>query len=167
MRDALGGSFNIMFVAVFITLISGYLAFSVSYSKAFKVKNKIISIIEQYQGYDSPEKRDIVNRKIEEYLDEIGYNRDIKSEESQARANKLKGPRDWIDGCKDGYCVSRTYVDAVTDSSGTVIGSHTGKVKCYYTVVTFVNVPIPIFQNLLPYLSFFQTSGDTMTIYED
>lgn len=166
MRDALGGTFNIMFVAVFITLISGYLAFSVSYSKAFKVKNKIISIIEQYQGYDSPEKQKVVNEKIEAYLDEIGYNRDIDRAESQRRANQLKGPRDWIGGCKDGYCVSKTYVDAVTNSDGSVIGSHTGRVKCYYTVVTFVNVPIPIFQNLLPYLSFFQTSGDTMTIYE-
>jgi hypothetical protein len=50
MRDAFGGLLNIVIIVVFMTLVSGYLAFNVSYAKAFKVKNKIISTIENYNG---------------------------------------------------------------------------------------------------------------------
>ena len=53
MRDAIGGVVNVAFIAVFLVIVSGYLAFSVSYNKAFKVKNKIISILEQYEYYNS------------------------------------------------------------------------------------------------------------------
>ena len=35
MRDAFGGLLNIVIIVVFMTLVSGYLAFNVSYAKAF------------------------------------------------------------------------------------------------------------------------------------
>ena len=41
MRDAFGGLLNIGIIVVFMTIVSGYLAFNVSYAKAFKVKNKL------------------------------------------------------------------------------------------------------------------------------
>ena len=42
MRDAFGGIVNIAIIVVFMTIVSGYLAFNVSYTKAFKVKNYFI-----------------------------------------------------------------------------------------------------------------------------
>ena len=50
MRDAFGGIVNISMIVVFLVIVSGYLAFNVSYTKAFRVKNKIITTIEQYEG---------------------------------------------------------------------------------------------------------------------
>ena len=50
MRDAFGGLVNIVIIVVFIVVVSGYLAFNVTYTKAFKVKNKMISLLEQYEG---------------------------------------------------------------------------------------------------------------------
>lgn len=145
MRDAMGGIFNIAFLAVFITVISGYLAFSVSYNKAFKVKNKVISTLEQYQ-HDSPTAR----AKISEYIDKLGYNTTMDT----SRVAKIKADEaNW--NCCYGYCVKWT-----PDKEG----SEAGIPKGYYSVVTFVNVDIPIFNKFLPYLSFFQTTGDTMTI---
>ena len=44
MRDAIGGSVNLVIIVVFMLLVSGYLAFNINYTKAFKVKNKIILI---------------------------------------------------------------------------------------------------------------------------
>ena len=44
MRDAFGGVANLVIIVVFLTLVSGYLAFNVNYTKAFRVKNKIISL---------------------------------------------------------------------------------------------------------------------------
>ena len=43
MRDAFGGLLNMVIIVVFLVLVSGYLAFNVNYTKAFRVKNKIIT----------------------------------------------------------------------------------------------------------------------------
>ena len=135
MRDAIGGVFNITFVAIFIVVISGYLAFTISYSKAFKVKNKIISVLEQYQGY-SPAAQD----KINIYIKEIGYN----------TVNKQKEGWD----CQMGYCVKWN------DETSSANSFPTG----YYSVITYVQIDLPIFNKFLPFLNKFQTTGDTMTI---
>ena len=50
MRDAFGGIANMVVIIVFLVIVSGYLAFNVNYTKAFRVKNKIISTFEQYEG---------------------------------------------------------------------------------------------------------------------
>lgn len=144
MKDSLGGIFNVAFLAVFITVISGYLAFSVSYNKAFKVKNKVISTLEQYQ-HDSPAAR----KKISEYIDKLGYNTTADT----SRLERVRNDDSW--NCCYGYCVKWTYDEA---------GSEAGIPKGYYSVITFVEVDIPVFNKFLPYLSFFQTTGDTMTI---
>ena len=43
MRDAIGGVVNITIIVTFLVIVSGYLAFNVNYTKAFRVKNKIIT----------------------------------------------------------------------------------------------------------------------------
>ena len=50
MRDAYGGVVSISIVVVFLVLVSGYLAFNVNYTKAFRLKNKVISVLEEYEG---------------------------------------------------------------------------------------------------------------------
>ena len=142
MRDAIGGVVNITFIAIFMVVVSGYLAFSVSYNKAFKVKNKIISLLEQNEGYKLG-----VNDKIEDYMKNIGYNTDIDT----SRVRNID--ESWT--CGQGYCI-KYFPD--NDSADA------GLPKGYYSVVTFVWIDVPIFNKFLPYLSFFQTRGDTMTI---
>ena len=53
---------------VFIVLFSGYLAISVNYSKAFNVKDKIVTIIEQNEGLNNNAQTEIDN-----YLSGVGY----------------------------------------------------------------------------------------------
>ena len=68
MKEAMGTTmvFNliIIFVSVFIALLVGSLA----YSKGFKVRNKIIDIIERNEGYN-----DTAKTQIDENLADIGY----------------------------------------------------------------------------------------------
>ena len=45
MRDAIGGVFTLQIILVFVLLINGYMAYSVNYTRAFRVKNEIINII--------------------------------------------------------------------------------------------------------------------------
>ena len=51
MRESIGGAWLFGIVIVFIFFFSGFLAYSISYTKAFNVKNNIISFIEEYEGY--------------------------------------------------------------------------------------------------------------------
>ena len=68
MREAIGGTWIFGIVITFIVLFSGYLAVSVNYSKAFRVKNELVSLIEKYEGH-GPE----AQKQIETYLDGVGY----------------------------------------------------------------------------------------------
>ena len=51
MRDAIGGTFMLRILIIFIVLYIVFMCFAVSYAKTFRLKNKVIDILEQ-QGYD-------------------------------------------------------------------------------------------------------------------
>ena len=141
MRDAFGGIVNIAIIVVFLVLVSGYLAFNVNYTKAFRVKNKIISTLEQYEGVCPEESA--CDRIITNYMKEIGYN---------AEGFRLSG---YDCRMEKGYCIRR--VEASTDTGG-IDGSN----KFYYEVVTKINIEIPIINRIG--LRFFQVSGSTKLI---
>ena len=46
MRDAVGGSFMIKLIIVFLVLYIIFVAVALNYAKAFRVKNKVLDIIE-------------------------------------------------------------------------------------------------------------------------
>ena len=50
MKDAMGGTWLTGLVIIFIALFAGFLAYSISYTKAFRTKNEIINIIEKNEG---------------------------------------------------------------------------------------------------------------------
>ena len=47
MRDAFGGLFMIRLMLVFIVIYVAFAAISLNYAKAFRIKNKVISYIEE------------------------------------------------------------------------------------------------------------------------
>lgn len=47
MRDAFGGEFMMRLLLIFIVIYVGFTAVSLNYAKAFRVKNKVISYIEE------------------------------------------------------------------------------------------------------------------------
>ena len=68
MSDATGqaGLLNIMLaiIAIIIVLLAG----SISYSKSFRVKNRIIDIIEKHNSYDMA-----AREEVEQTLSKLGY----------------------------------------------------------------------------------------------
>ena len=50
MKDAVGGSLLLNLVVVFTSIVILFFAGILSYSKAYKVKNKIIEVVERYDG---------------------------------------------------------------------------------------------------------------------
>ena len=51
MRDAIGGLVSINIIIFFLFLVNGYLALSVNYTKATRMKNYIVKTIEAYEGH--------------------------------------------------------------------------------------------------------------------
>ncbi len=140
MRDAFGGAVNVLFIAIFIAIVNGYLAFTANYNKAFRIKNRIISLIEQNEGYDSSDED--LKKRITGEMSKIGYS-----------ASGLE--IDNYDCVKEyGYCVKEE----------TAPGNSSELEKKQYTVVAVVNVDIPVFKKLLPKMKFFQVSGTTKAI---
>ena len=56
MRDAIGGVFSLQIILIFVILINGYMAYSVNYTRAFRVKNGIINIVEEREGFSQNSK---------------------------------------------------------------------------------------------------------------
>lgn len=146
MRDAFGGVVNMVIIVVFLVIVSGYLAFNVNYTKAFRVKNKIITTIEQYEGNCSSI-NGACDQAITSYMREIGYS--IQSGFS-------------LDGynCRNGYCIQEVNAENNEDPSIVLEGSD----KVYYKVVTVIYIDIPIINKIMPNLKMFQVSGTTKVI---
>lgn len=144
MRDAFGGIVNLAMIVVFLTLVSGYLAFNVNYTKAFRVKNFIITSLEQYEG--NCEQGSACANKIGNYIKSIGYN---------APDLRVSG----YTCVSEGYCFSKFLVSEETNGA-----YNESQDKVYFRVVTQINIDIPIINKILPSMKIFQVSGNTKLI---
>ena len=141
MKDAFGGILNIAFIAIFLMLVSGILGLVVNYTKAFKMKNIVISTIEQYEGASgcfSNEDSGCRGKMMSEAKN-IGYN------PSSLQCPTTKG---YVKS-NDLFCYKR-------------IESDSGK-NYVYSIITQVDINIPIINNIMG-LSIFQVHGDTRAI---
>lgn len=154
MREAIGGSWIFGIVALFIALFSGFLAYSVSYTKAFKVKNEIINMIERSEGFTTSISADVSN------LGEVALAQD-ESVEAQAYAVILKMGYNSADiDCSindtgvmmtGGYCVKKVCAET-GDAEDT---------KVYYKVTTYIKLKLPIFNIMFKV----PISGETKALY--
>ena len=143
MRDAIGGLVNLVIIVVFMVILSGYLAFNVNYTKAFKVKNKIISTYEEYEGNCYNESSACV-QEILAYMKSVGFDR-----KNMPTNLASKGYT-----CSNGYCYLRQ--ESKNEISGTV----------HYKIVTQITLDIPIINKVMRGLNVFQVSGSTSSIHE-
>ena len=68
MRQAIGGTWVMQLVITFTFLFAAFLALSINYSRAFKIKNETLSIIEKGEGVTNDSVRVLSN-----YLNNNGY----------------------------------------------------------------------------------------------
>jgi hypothetical protein len=148
MRDAMGGSVALVIIVVFIVIALGYMAFNVNYTKAFRMKNKIISVYEDYDGNCLSDCRSA----IKEYSKTIGY----------SSGNNMNCPAGYRNS-DNLYCYKKMENLNVTNNDGVI--NDTRK-RSYYRVITKINVEIPIINNILD-LKIFYITGDTKTFEEE
>ena len=140
MRDAIGGLFNIWIILIFIALVSGFMAFNINYTKAFRVKNQIITSIEKYNG--NCETNSSCYNEIVNFMDNIGY--------SAANISSEDGERCFTN---EGFCIKKNSVSTN--------GVDASLNKFYYSVRTIISIDIPIIREVMPHIRFFQVKGDT------
>jgi len=147
MREAIGGTWLLGFVVLFIVLFSAYLAVSINYTKAFRVKNQIINIIEENEGFtksrgdvagkplDQLQNSNKTEDKIYHYLKEIGYATTNIEDDRCENGSMQTG----------GYCVER-----VCTRQGS-----------YYKVTSFIKIELPlIWQSFV-----IPVKGETKVLY--
>ena len=155
MRESIGASWILSIVLVFIALFSGYLAFSINYSKAFRVKDGIVERLEKYNGPNNESLQEIAR-----FIDEVSYT-------SKGNCSKLFGDdRLPSMGVTVGelhpdiplssnenyhYCLQKVNPDSPIE----------GQIKSsYYRVVVFFSLSLPIFD----IGSTFHVDGETINI---
>ena len=140
MKDAFGGILNLVLVSVFLVIVSGILGFGVNYIKTFKMKNVVISAIEQYEGagcFDNSKDTGCAER-IDEGAKSIGYHPVLIN-------------------CPNGYTRINDYFCYKENPAPM------GNNNIYYSIITQVDINIPIVKNIMGF-SFFQVHGDTRVI---
>lgn len=139
MRQALGNTFVLNVVIVIVIIMMALIIGSLSYTKAFKVKNLIISTIEEHEKFD-----DVARSSIESSLAEMGY-----------RIN-----RNGVQRCKVDATSDET---ALTNSSSyryCVVQRKTAK-GVYYRVTSYMYFDFPIIGEKLE----FPVYGETRMFY--
>ena len=150
MRESIGGTWLVGIVIVFIVIFTSYLALSVNYSKAFKVKNGIIEIIEENEGLTDKAQTQIVS-----YLNAAGY---------YVYGNCNKVDPEYTDGEQNGVLTgyerqgsTNKYKYCVYERS---ISNDTLNRK-YYRVTVFFKFDIPLLYNVFT----FPVTGETKAVY--
>ena len=143
MREAIGGSLLLNLVIIFASIIILFFISILSYSKAYRVKNRIIEITEKYGVYDSQ-----VANEINSDLSAAGYDVSSPTKCSDIRERLIseKYPNEAsgeerlsgnLNSYGYNYCVFEILNNSVNET-GT-----------YYVVVTFVKFEFPIIGDML------------------
>lgn len=141
MREAVGGSLLLNLVVIFTSIVIIFFIGILTYSKAYRVKNRIIEIIEKYDSYNSQ----VVN-EINSDLRTAGYNTSNSNRCDDVRKDLIEGNN------------SKYVEDKLSENKNTygynycvfeVTGNSVNEGGAYYVVVTFVQFEFPIIGDLL------------------
>ena len=136
MREAIGTSYVVNFIITFFILFILVFLATLSYTKAFKVKNKIVDIIEEYEGDvvdTSSQLKSGPQGDINSKLGQIGYR--VSDKKKCKKNGRYEGNA--FDNAKE---ISK---NGNSNYHYCIYQVDTGKGK-YYGVVTYIYFDIPI-----------------------
>lgn len=136
MREAIGTSYVVNFIITFFILFILVFLATLSYTKAFKVKNKIVDVIEEYEGDvvdTSSQLKSGPQSDINSKLGQIGYR--VSDKKTCKKNGRYEGNA--FDNVKE---ISKS---GTSNYHYCIYQVDTGKGK-YYGVVTYIYFDIPI-----------------------
>ena len=137
MRESVGSTWTIQAVIFFILIFSAFLSLVIQYSKAYIIKNEVLTILEKYEGAES------TKTIIGDYVRNQGY----KTRGACPQEPDWYGAVDYdvyekaVSGKKYYYCIKKNSLKT----------SKKNKYKYYYNVVFFYKFNLPIFGELHTY----------------
>ncbi|MBR1376899.1 MAG: hypothetical protein IJ565_03700 [Bacilli bacterium] len=141
MKESIGNAFLMTLAIVFSFLIMMIIIGTIAYTKAFKAKNKIVGIIEKYNGY---EEDGDAEKDIYEDLRKMGYTVNTDSTRKCKEIEDMRIVHDIRPGRFD-YCI---YEKVTTRGP-------------YYHIIVYVHFDIPAIGQYLT----LQVKGDSQIIY--
>ena len=137
MREAIGNSFVLNFIITFLFLFMLIFVATLSYTKAFKVKNRIIDTIENYDGNIA--NNGTLNTNFKDELDtklsEMGYRISRKNDCNDAKSNRITS--------NENYNNKVTTLNTQSSYRYCIYESDTERGK-YYTVVAYIYFEVPL-----------------------
>ena len=143
MRESLGGSMLLTLVVIFTSIVIIFFAGIMAYSKAYKAKNKVIEIIEKYDG-NITDFFNNVEAPVNESMELMGYRVSDNSEPDCSGDSSR--------GCATNLAEDSGYYYCICQHS---VGS--GR---FYEVITYVQFDFPIIGSLLT----FPVKGETRVL---
>lgn len=141
MKAATGNAMLMNIIIVFLVIVMALLVTSISYTKAFRIKNRIVDIIEYYDGNFSDNETKITN-DINDSLSSVGY--------KLSGSNKCKE----IDN-KQALNINSNYQVCIYEYND----SNRGK---YYKVIAYMYFDVPVVGGMLN----IPVSGETKVFYD-
>lgn len=149
MNKSISGLWLFSIVIVFMMMLIAYVAISINYSNAYKLKTKLVTKLEQYDGWNNTAKAE-----IDSIISAAGYR--------QTGFCKVPDDNSKYIGVLDGhitdnpqgrqnYCISRTVRS----------GQNGGEDKYYYEITVFLGFNLPVLGDLYT----FKITGETGAIY--
>jgi hypothetical protein len=154
MRESMGTSWLFQIVIMFVLIFVAYLTVTINYSKGFKTKNEVITILEKYEGLTDGGTSGYGSiTVINNYLSGVGYSAtgSCPSEYYGAKSltNNTYSNFEYVDGSSGSkyyYCIKK------------VTGYYEHKpTRSYYMVTLFVNMNLPS----IGHIADFQATGRT------
>lgn len=149
MRQAIGSTWIMQLVIVFMLLFVAFLALTINYTKAYKIKNEVVSILEKYEGPNSGENGSI--SIVNNYLRYHGYRSVGSCSDDSFGATSLDSSTlvPAIAGNKYYYCVRRV---------GTSTQTFPDRVN--YELELFFRFNLPLLGDIFT----FRVTGETIDI---
>lgn len=161
MRESIGSALIFNLMIVFISILALLFVGSIGYSKAYKVKNKIIEEIEKTETYDRATAEEIekwLNGESDGDIREggIGYKK-LTSGMTSSCPNYEDDGLTYVPISTDSryhYCVYKANTCSTDKQSS-------GSANCgtYYRVIAFMYINLPVIEDLLE----IPVMGETMT----
>ena len=139
MKSPIGHTFIYNIIILFLVIVFAFLAGSMSYYKAFKVNNRIVSALEKYEGYN-----DLAYDEINRFLGSIGY--------YVGNSNHCSSPHRGMTSVARGnemfrYCI---YIGTEHGNDRTTTDSPNTQCRKYYQfgVVTEMSIDLPLINRI-------------------
>lgn len=154
MRNAYGAMWIFAICLIFTILMTAFLAISINYAKAFRIKSYIVSSIEEHEGYSGS-----LDEQIHNYFYNQGYDASGKCENYISVSGY---DDDWelqacIEPNENGRCGACVYRIMATQRENGMCAE-----RARYRVVSFFKFDFPVVRSYTT----FQVAGESRYIFD-